>query len=275
VAGWAAVSAPPFNGRVRDIRSFSGARLVAVSHAPDSTIGSHQHDWPHLGFHLAGGCVEQFDGATAYLDRPGAIYHPAASGHSDQVLPHGLETVGLIFDPAWIPNLSRHGLDRPCAWRGGRAGMMARRLLASWTRSDQSEAQLQHATGQFFAAVAGAEVAATPAWLECVLSAIESGKGAAAREIAASLDLHPAWLARRYRQVTGEGVRETVRRKRVERALVELRASDMPLAEVALQAGFCDQPHMNRCFRAVLGRSPQAYRLEAAPDRTAAVQRRR
>jgi AraC family transcriptional regulator len=258
------VSAALFNGRVREIRSFSGARLVAVSHAPNSTIASHQHDWPHLGFHLAGGCVEEFDGTTAYLDRPGAIYHPAASGHSDQVLPHGLETVGLIFDPAWIPNLDRNVLDRPCAWRGGRAGVMARRLLASWTHSDEGEAQLQHATEQFFAAVADAEVVATPAWLGRALSAIESGEVVTAREIAASLGLHPAWLARRYRQMTGEGLRETLRRKRVERALVELRASDMPLAEVALHAGFCDQPHMNRCFRHVLGRSPQAYRVETA-----------
>lgn len=255
-----------FNGRVREIRSFSGARLVAVSHAPDSTIASHQHDWPHLGFHLAGGCIEEFDGTTARLDRPGAIYHPAGSGHCDQVLPHGLETVGLIFDPAWLPNLSRHGLDRPCAWRGGPAGIMARRLLARWTRRDESEAGLQQATEEFFGAVAAVEVLVAPAWLHQVLSAIEEDSAASALEIAASLDLHPAWLARRYRQVTGEGLRETLRRKRIERALVELRESDMPLAEVALHAGFCDQPHMNRCFRHVLGRTPQACRVEAASE---------
>jgi AraC family transcriptional regulator len=86
---------------------------------------------------------------------------------------------------------------------------------------------------------------------------------ASTRSIAESLNLHPAWLARRYRQATGEGLHETLRRKRVERALTALRASDAPLAEVALDSGFCDQPHMNRCFRQVLGQSPQAYRSAA------------
>jgi len=81
-------------------------------------------------------------------------------------------------------------------------------------------------------------------------------------DIARRLDLHPAWLARAYRHATGEGLHETVRRRRVEQACILLRRSDRPLAEIALAAGFCDQSHMNRGFRATLGRTPAQVRAE-------------
>jgi transcriptional regulator GlxA family with amidase domain len=49
----------------------------------------------------------------------------------------------------------------------------------------------------------------------------------------------------------------------VERAALMLRGSDAPLAQVALECGFCDQSHMNRVFGAVLGRTPLEVRREA------------
>jgi AraC family transcriptional regulator len=257
------MSSPLFNGRVREVRSCSGARFVAVSHAPNSAIASHQHDWPHLGFHLAGGLVERFEGVTASLDGPGVIFHPASSGHEDEVTPTGLETAGLIFDPGWIADADlKSALDRPRAWRGGRTALEARKLLAIWNRPDAAEAQLRRATANFFLAAAKTEARPQPSWLSSVSHMLEHDSRPATQSIAESLDLHPAWLARRYREATGEGLHETLRRKRVERALLALRASDMALAEVALHCGFCDQSHMNRCFRHLLGRSPQAYRLD-------------
>jgi len=36
------------------------------------------------------------------------------------------------------------------------------------------------------------------------------------------------------------------------------------LAEIAVEAGFCDQSHMNRAFQAVLGCTPGEVRTEAA-----------
>jgi transcriptional regulator GlxA family with amidase domain len=57
---------------------------------------------------------------------------------------------------------------------------------------------------------------------------------------------------------------EAQRRRRVEAASRLLRFSTQPLAEIAIAAGFFDQSHMNRCFGAVLGRTPLAVRAEGA-----------
>jgi transcriptional regulator GlxA family with amidase domain len=53
---------------------------------------------------------------------------------------------------------------------------------------------------------------------------------------------------------------ETLRRRRVEAAAILLESSGLELAEIAAQAGFCDQSHMNRAFKKFLGRTPAAAR---------------
>jgi len=45
-------------------------------------------------------------------------------------------------------------------------------------------------------------------------------------------------------------------RRRVERARVLLLSSDMPISQIALEAGFSHQSHMARCMRRVLGVTP-------------------
>jgi AraC family transcriptional regulator len=50
---------------------------------------------------------------------------------------------------------------------------------------------------------------------------------------------------------------------RVERAARLLRDTAMPLADVAAACGFCDQSHLARSFRHVLGCTPSDYRRRA------------
>jgi len=50
-----------------------------------------------------------------------------------------------------------------------------------------------------------------------------------------------------------------LRNQRVERARVALRAG-LPIARAAAEAGFADQSHLGRCFRAAMGATPGDYR---------------
>jgi transcriptional regulator GlxA family with amidase domain len=55
-------------------------------------------------------------------------------------------------------------------------------------------------------------------------------------------------------------LQETAARFRIERAARLLRETDESYASIAADAGFCDQSHMNRTFRRLLGRAPSAVR---------------
>jgi AraC family transcriptional regulator len=70
-------------------------------------------------------------------------------------------------------------------------------------------------------------------------------------------------LARTFRRTFGCTVGEYLRRLRIERAAEQLVSGDLPLAEIALAAGFADQSHFSNVFRRRTGVSPSAFRREA------------
>lgn len=258
-----------FWGYEQRLRTLSGAHAVRVSHAPDRTIGAHDHDWPHLTIHLLGDCTEEYDGATVVLDRPAAIFHPASSHHRNAVGADGLETFGIVFDPDWLrePAL-RKALDRPVSWRGSAVGARARALAAAWQDGSWGEGRLKAATVDFFRAALDSKRPPDPPWLATVTAALRRPSPPSTAELSEALQLHPAWLARAYRAATGEGIRETILRRRVQCAHALILRRTSSISDVAMAAGFSDQSHMTRSFQALLGASPGAI-LKVATVRSA------
>jgi AraC family transcriptional regulator len=252
-----------FQGQEIELHRYSGARVLRVVHPERQEIDEHRHDWAYVGIYTLGCYREIYDGGEALMSGPCAVLHPAGRPHADLVEDAGLETLTIEFDPAW---LRRQGfdrrLDRSQIWDGGQVGLAAKRLSEILTYPQSSETRVGEATSRFLRLAYRSERSTQPAWLDRVHQALEATITPTTVELADRLGLHPAWLARAYRSATGEGMHETLRRRRVERACKLLRHSDIALAEVADSAGFCDQSHMNRCFRAVLGRSPARVRTE-------------
>lgn len=79
-------------------------------------------------------------------------------------------------------------------------------------------------------------------------------------ELAAAVGVHPAHLARSFRHEHGVTVGEYARGRRLEWAGARLAADDASLAEIAVAAGFADQSHFTRAFRAWAGVTPGRYR---------------
>jgi AraC-like DNA-binding protein len=51
-----------------------------------------------------------------------------------------------------------------------------------------------------------------------------------------------------------------LRQRRLEAAADALAQSEQPLLEIALEAGFADQPHFTKAFRKFSGQAPSEYR---------------
>jgi AraC family transcriptional regulator len=79
-------------------------------------------------------------------------------------------------------------------------------------------------------------------------------------ELADAVGVRPAHLARSFRREHGVTVGEYARARRLEWAGAQLSAADSSLAEVAAAAGFADQSHFTRAFRAWAGVTPGRYR---------------
>jgi len=252
-----------FHGLVIPMHAFAGAKAVRIVHPGGQSIGEHRHDWPCLTLHALGEFQESFDGGEARIAGPAALLHPAGAAHADEIGATGLETVSIAFDPRWLGrNQGDIRVARSRCWRGGRVAAAALRLAADWARKDLGETAAATATANFLRFALAQEDAPGPQWLEPLVRRLEEDGAAETRTLARTLSLHPAWLAHAYRRAVGEGLAQTRRRKRVECAVRLLRHSKLAAAEVALSAGFCDQSHMNRCVRAVTGRTPLQIRAE-------------
>lgn len=78
--------------------------------------------------------------------------------------------------------------------------------------------------------------------------------------MAAEVGLSPFYLSRVFKARIGQSPHQYVIGRRVERAKALLRDTAIPIADVALAAGFSSQSHMSNWFRRVVGVSPAAYR---------------
>ncbi|MBV8519518.1 MAG: helix-turn-helix transcriptional regulator [Acidobacteria bacterium] len=79
----------------------------------------------------------------------------------------------------------------------------------------------------------------------------------------ADAGVHRAHFARVFRARFGCTPGELLRQLRVEHAQSLLASTDVPLAEIALAAGFSSQSHFTATFRAYAGVTPAAFRRDA------------
>jgi AraC family transcriptional regulator len=255
-----------FHGFEIELRRLDGMRASRVVHPPSQTIYEHNHDAACLTLHVMGGYTEVHESGEQAIAGPAAVLHPPGRWHANWIAEGGLETVSIVFDPKLLSGRlgSRLLGDGSRAWSWGDGAARARQLATLWTDHRAPEAILVKALGAFLEAEApGQDLPPAPKWLTQVRSALESASTPSVEALATAVDLDPDRLARGYRAVAGEGLQEAIRRKRVERAALLLRGTAVPLAEIAVEVGFCDQSHMNRVFRAVLGRTPRDVRREA------------
>ena len=69
----------------------------------------------------------------------------------------------------------------------------------------------------------------------------------------------PFHFARQFRATVGVPPHQFVLRQRVQKSFRLIKAGNLPLAQVAVESGFHDQPHLTRAFRRVFGTTPGMY----------------
>jgi AraC family transcriptional regulator len=248
-----------------DLRRLSGAHAYRAVHTGAMRLAEHRHDWPCLVVHLLGRYEETNEEGTTLIEGPAAVLHKPGSSHAESFSDGGAEVLILHFDPAWLQAFGGSvEIERPRAWVAGAIAAAAGALHRRWDDPDASEHELARKTAQFLRLALSTERSqAQPPWIGAANKALASESVRNASDLALRLNLDRAWCARSYRSAMGEGLRETIRRRRVEQAMLLLRRSAQPIADIAFASGFCDQSHMNRAVKELTSRTPLQIRSEA------------
>ena len=256
----------PTLGAIHDVAEEIAQRSTAIANLcvvrAGEVASEHVHANPYLWLHVLGAYRDVGDAGDRFITGPAAIFFPAGSAHSMAVREEGLASVIVEFDAHWLRRRLGPAVDlhRPRAWIGGVVGREAHRLARLWLCLEASADRFARTEAFLRAATARAAPRAPPAWLDGVdaLPGLES-----LREfdrVAQAGGRGKASVARAYRRWRGEGLGPALRRRKVAAAAILMESTNLPLAEIAVAAGFYDQSHMNRGFKLVVGRTPAAIR---------------
>lgn len=242
------------------LHAFAGASVRRVVDPSRAVVREHAHDWPTLSLYVLGGYRNVTERGELDIAGPSMLFYGAGVAHRNVVGDTGFEQIEIEFDPAWLgsPEVPRESV---LVRVGGGTGALAR-VIARACEAALPEVQLRDSILRLFATARRQPAAPSATWAAEVSDRLRADPGRLIGSVASELGRSPAWIGPAYRRSMGEGLQEAAARFRVEHAARLLRESEESLAAIAAASGFCDQSHMNRCFRRVLGRLPTAVRQD-------------
>lgn len=262
---------PKFHGWVDLRMEITDAVVVATSpieeHDPYKPM--HWHERPFFWMLLEGDCMEYIEGGIErYYEPLVPTFHPAGELHAHRRGPKAPFGFGVILLPGMETRLGEAVKFRnaPQELRAAAARQIGKEMAVEARAGDPySTLALDGLLLQLCATMGRAESGIerrVPRWLRDAEAALREAfdESVTLGELARSVGVHPAHLAKEFRRHYGCTPGEFVRRLRMEQAKGLLQRGDETVAAIASRVGFYDEAHFCRTFKRVFGVTPSAYR---------------
>jgi AraC family transcriptional regulator len=246
-----------------------GLTLTESVFPPGLAIPPHEHTYAFFCLVLEGRCTASWDRRKCTGGRWTLALYPAGLAHANQWHDSGGRALHVEIVPPWLERLQGRTsvLNSPADYEGGPPVWVAKRLFEECLRQDDvSPLAVEGLVLELLAACSRSPIEPFPTrwprWLDrvCELLHDRFSESFSLGEVAAAIGISADHLTRSFRQCHGCTVGEYVRRLRVEFACRRLAASERPLVEIALDAGFTDQSHFTKTFKRQMGVTPAAFR---------------
>lgn len=256
------------HGRVKKSLGVAGFILTETAFDAHSRLPRHAHENSYFCFGLQGVYTERF-GNREVVCQPSTLTF-RASGQTHEDLVHGADARVFVLEisPHWIEKLRADSLTLRITseFCGGALPQLCARLNREFNKTDTAAKLAIEGLALELLAEAVRQpyggIRTAPLWLRQAREMIVEHFPDTLKltQIAAEVGVHPVYLATAFRQKFGLTIGEFVRRLRIEHACTQLAKGDLPLAMVAIQAGFVDQSHFSKVFKAYVGTTPGLYR---------------
>jgi AraC family transcriptional regulator len=246
-----------------------GIRVQAGHYAARAVQHPHEHAEGTMTLVFRGELLERVGDREERAGALSVVVKPPGVRHANRFGPDGASTLQVAFEPhvlsAW------GGEWRMGGWRWIHGGAVARpfvALLAALRRAERvHDDDPESLIYDLCASVAqdnprASSSGAPPRWLARTRTRLleDAAEPLRVRDLAREAGVHPVSLARAFRRHYGAPIGTVLRRRRVALAASRLEGGEEPLCEVALGAGFADQPHLCRVFKATTGVTPLGFR---------------
>jgi AraC family transcriptional regulator len=194
--------------------------------------------------------------------RCGSLFaHNAGEVHHDRFGPRGAMCLNLHFEAG---DERAEGIEGRCSTS---IKIASARLAFELATSSREELVMAALAAEIMAEIGLVKVPAhdTGNWISQFVEAIsdEPRRRWTLRELARIADRHPVHVAQAFRARTGISLGTFQRLQRLVTLSLALRDGASPLAMLASDFGYYDQPHMTAEFRSAFGVSPGGYRRDS------------
>jgi AraC family transcriptional regulator len=259
-----------FYGTSLRLAEAGGFTLLETVYSSELRTPEHSHELAYLGVVLEGRS-NQTAARTIRNCHPGTLtYHPPGETHSDHFFGPRVRLLQIEINPRRLEEIAG-GFTSLILRPIHRSNIQQTWLVSRLQNELRQRDELSHLVVEGLTLELMAEVwrgflrsssSRRPEWLKMADALIHDrfAEQFSLSEVAMEVGVHSSHLAREFRRFYRKTMGEKVRELRVEFACGELHRSDKPLAEIAAQAGFCDQSHFSRVFRNSVGTTPDQFR---------------
>jgi AraC family transcriptional regulator len=269
------LSAGKFFGEHVKSCSLEGFKVSELVYSHDfQGTPPHFHEHSLMKGNLGGTFTHSFGNKAAWVSVPGTMdYCPSGMVHWHTS--HRSRVRLLVIEV----HRSRLGTEiaesdlmrSPVNLRGERCRWLLAKLYRGFNEVERDSASRLEVEGVFLMLLSDtmrtkANKLRTPPWLHKAREIVHERfrESLTLKEIAQTVDVHPAWLASAFHRAYHQTVGDTLRHLRVDYASSQLRETNKTLAEIALEAGFSDQSHFSNVFRRLVGSTPTQYRRNSS-----------
>jgi AraC family transcriptional regulator len=264
-----------FYGQVLKSRKVSGLILSETGYEPHARLPKHSHETAYLCLVRHGTYEEKFGRRTRSLAPMALAFHPVGEVHSQEFHDAPTRSFNIELESHWLQRVEeytgclRDGHD----FQGGSVAGLALKLYQEFHRTDTAsplviEGLVLELVGEMSRKARPPRQKLTPVWVVRAWDMIHSRftEPLKVEDIAAEVGVHPIHLSSVFRQTYRCTIGEKVRQLRVEFAAEQLSGTDLPLATIAHQAGFCSLSHLSVYFKKQMGLTPSAFRRSLRPS---------
>jgi AraC family transcriptional regulator len=257
------------NGKVLKSFDTAGFIMTEVAYGAQTRLAEHSHENAHFCFVLQGSYTESHNKQELECEPFTLTFRPPGETHEDKFHNQDVRVFTIEIPPRWLERLEQDSiyLGRSINFKDSLITRLSERIVREFHRMDTAAGLIiEGLTLEIMAETArhsAQNIEQTiPYWLKQAKDLLHARytENLTLEQIASQVGVHPVHLASVFRRKYHCTVGEYIRGLRIEYAAREIAKGEMPLAIIALEAGFANQGHFSGAFKRLTGLTPAAYR---------------
>lgn len=257
------------HGKVLKSYDTAGFIMSEIAYSAGGGLSEHSHTNAHFCFVLQGTYIESDNRREVQCKPLTLTFRPPGELHEDRFHNQEVRVFTIEIPPRWIERLRQDSiyLGRSSNFQGGSITRLSARLVREVHQMGTAAGLIIEGLTLEIMAETARHAAqnvegAIPHWLRRAKEFLHARftENLTLEQIAAEVGVHPIHLASVFRQKYHCTVGEYIRGLRIEYARREIEKGELPLAIIAVAAGFANQGHFSSTFKRLTGDTPAAYR---------------